>query len=406
MTFRPILAALALTLCPLALPAPAQDSPFTAAITVNNKAVTHYEIDQRALFLEVLRTPGDLRERAIEALVDDRLRLDAAERFGIEVSDEELAAGLAEFAARAQLDTDTFVAAIGQDGVAPETFREFVRTGIAWRKLVQRRFGPRITITDAEIDRALTLAQGGSGASVLLSEIVLPLPPQLAEENRQLIDDLARTLEGFEDFAAAARRYSVAPTAPNGGRLQWLPIANLPPQIVPILLTLRPGEITDPVPLPNAIAIFQMRDLREDAVARPRTLAVEYLSVLFPGGRGAGAEAATADLAGKLDSCDDFYGHAGDYPPGLVERVSLQAGDVPSDIALELAKLDPNEVSTALTRGENGEYLVFLMLCGRTTELPEGGRAEVREALFGQRLTSYADSFLESLRADAIILEK
>ena len=332
MTFRPILAALALTLCPLALPAPAQDSPFTAAITVNNKAVTHYEIDQRALFLEVLRTPGDLRERAIEALVDDRLRLDAAERFGIEVSDEELAAGLAEFAARAQLDTDTFVAAIGQDGVAPETFREFVRTGIAWRKLVQRRFGPRITMTDAETDRALTLAQGGSGASVLLSEILLPLP--------------------------------------------------------------------------NAIAIFQMRDLREDAVARPRTLAVEYLSVLFPGGRGAGAEAATADLAGKLDSCDDFYGHAGDYPPGLAERVSLQAGDVPSDIALELAKLDPNEVSTALTRGENGEYLVFLMLCGRTTELPEGGRAEVREALFGQRLTSYADSFLESLRADAIILEK
>jgi len=45
------------------------------------------------------------------------------------------------------------------------------------------------------------------------------------------------------------------------------------------------------------------------------------------------------------------------------------------------------------------------MLCGRTTELPEGGREEIRQALFTQRLESYASGYLEELRAGAIIRE-
>ena len=45
-------------------------------------------------------------------------------------------------------------------------------------------------------------------------------------------------------------------------------------------------------------------------------------------------------------------------------RGSLPPADIPQDIAIELSKLDPGEVSTALTRS-GGETLVFLMLCAR-----------------------------------------
>ncbi len=75
---------------------------------------------------------------------------------------------------------------------------------------------------------------------------------------------------------------------------------------------------------------------------------------------------------------------------------------MPTEVAFELAKLDEDEVSTDLTR-QNGEVLVMLMLCGRSTELPEGSRDDVRQSLFFQRLESYADGYLEELRADAII---
>jgi peptidyl-prolyl cis-trans isomerase SurA len=85
---------------------------------------------------------------------------------------------------------------------------------------------------------------------------------------------------------------------------------------------------------------------------------------------------------------------------------------VPSDIALELARLDNNEISTSLTR-QNGAFLTFLMLCGRTIIPPEPEeegaeidlRAQMRDRLFQQRISSYADSYLAELRADAIIEE-
>ena len=90
--------------------------------------------------------------------------------------------------------------------------------------------------------------------------------------------------------------------------------------------------------------------------------------------------------------------------PGGFEIVTLPAGDLPGDIALELLRLDANEISTNLTRAD-GTQLLFLMLCGRSTELPEGGRDEVRAALFQQRLESYAAGYMAELRADAIIEE-
>ena len=78
------------------------------------------------------------------------------------------------------------------------------------------------------------------------------------------------------------------------------------------------------------------------------------------------------------------------------------AGEIPADVRRELDRLDEGEISTALTRGNN---LLLLMLCGRTTDLPEGFREEMRQRLFNQRLESYANGYLEELRAEAIIRE-
>ena len=43
--------------------------------------------------------------------------------------------------------------------------------------------------------------------------------------------ELSDSLSGEGAFASAARSYSAAPTAGAGGRMDWLPLANLPPAI-------------------------------------------------------------------------------------------------------------------------------------------------------------------------------
>ncbi|RLJ41570.1 periplasmic chaperone for outer membrane proteins SurA [Litoreibacter meonggei] len=407
---------LAFTLTALALLAPAanaqQQGLFQTAITVNDLVITNYELQQRELLLTVLRAPGSPTTEARKGLIDDRLRLTATKSAGISPTEEQITEGMEEFAGRANLSAEEFIKAVGQAGVSAETFRDFVAAGLAWRELVQGRFGARSQVTEPEVDRAMALQGSAGGARVLLAEIVLPLTPQVAERNQALAQRLSETIKSESAFSAAARRYSASPTRGRGGRLEWLPLGNVPPQLRAAVLTLGPGEVSEPLSLGNAVGVFQLRGLEETEAASPETQALEYVTVLFPGGRTPETLAQAKSFEDRYDTCDDLYAPAKDLPSEYFERTVLPTAEVPGDISLELAKLDSNEVSTALTR-QNGQFLVYLMLCGRTLDIPldENGeevdlRARVREQLFNQRITSFADSYLEELRADAIIVEQ
>jgi len=386
--------------------ATAQNSPFAAAFTVNGRAVTYYEIDQRIKFMTLLRAPGNIEEDAVEALENERLQLDIADKLGVRVTEERLAEGMAEFAKRANLETDAFVKAIEQEGIARETFRDFVNAGLVWRIIVQGRFGPRAQVSEAEVDRAMSLLTAKGGARVLLSEILLPARnPEEQARAKELADELSKTIKSERAFAQAARSYSASASAGSGGKMPWVPLTNLPPALVPVLLTLAPGEVTDPIQIPNAVALFQMRALEELDTPAPDVVSLEYATLPVAPGRAGDSWAQATALLYEVDTCDDLYGMVKRHDMDGLERQVLPVADIPADIALELAKLDANEASTNLTR-EDRMATTIVMLCGRTTELAEGRRDEVRVSLINQRLSSYAENYLEDLRSDAIIIRK
>lgn len=380
------------------VPAVAQDGGlFAPRVLVNGRAITNWEVEQRVRFLQLLRAPGDLQEVALEGLIEDRLRLDAASIVGLRLSDEQVIAGMTEFAARANLDLEQFIAAITGDGVDQRTFRDFVEAGIVWREVVRGLFGPRAQISEAEIDRALALTRQAGAARVLLSEIILRADtPAFQEESQALAERLQQSIETPGAFAAAARRYSVSPSAGRGGRIDWLDLANLPPALASQVLALGPGEVSDPIPVTNAIALFQLRAIEENDVTEAETLAVEYARFYVPSGSVSEAEKVRA----RVDSCDDMYGVALKKPEEQLTFTSSTVGELDGDIALTLAKLDANE--TALFGQGIGFSVV--MLCGRTPELnADVDRGTVRQQLFNQRLNAYAEGYMAELRAEAII---
>ncbi len=392
--------ALAAGLSLTALPAGAQNL-FAPAITVNDEVITRYELEQRARFQAALRVPGDPLDTAREELINDRLKLQVLEQAGIELSDEDISAGMEEMAGRANLSLNEFLTALQQQGVAPQTLRDFTRVGLGWREYTRVRFLAQARPTQEEIDRAMGSAGTGS-VQVLLSEFIVPINDQNAAQVEELIEQVSR-LKGYDSFSAAAAQYSAAASRNEGGRLPWMPLTKLPPQLQEIALALKPGEISEPLPLQNAVALFQMRGVREVEGAAPRYTAIEYATYFVPGGRTPEGLAAAQKVVNSVDTCEDFYGLAQGQDPSVLDIQSLPPADIPRDIALELAKLDPTETSTALTRN-NGQTLMVLMLCGRTADLGEGANREtVANALVAQRMTSLTDSFLEQLRADARI---
>lgn len=377
---------------------------FAPAIKINEKVITQYELQQRARMLQLFRQPGDPTEAAREQLIEERLKLDAAQSEGLVVSEEEIATGMEEFAGRASMSTDQFLKALSGSGVSEQTYRDFIIAGVAWRNLVRAKFGPRVQVGDADVERALA-SNATSNVRVLISEIYLAAPPGREAQAEARAAEISK-ITSIAAFARAARRYSAAGTRNRGGKINWMPISQLPPAVRGQILGLAPGQVTQPLPIPGAIALFQLRGIEEGKATEPEYAAIEYAAYYIDGGRSDKAMATARRIRSKIDTCDDLYGIAKGQPDEVLDRGSKKPGEIPQDIAMELAKLDKHESSFNLTRA-NGQTLVFLMLCGRVPVLSEDiSRDNVALGIQNRRLESYAKGYLAQLRSEARIIEK
>ncbi|TKZ20817.1 peptidylprolyl isomerase [Shimia litoralis] len=383
-------------------------SAFSPAVTVNDRVVTHYEIEQRALLLSLMNTPGDKRKVAKEQLIEDRLKQEAAEIIGIMPSEEGIQAGLVEFSKRTNLKPEDLIKALEAEGVSEQTLRAFLIAELSWRGVIQSRFAGRVQISEAEIDRAIASNSGAGGINVLLSEIVIPVTPQTNDQVQSLALQISE-IRSQTEFEAAAVRYSQASTKDQGGKIDWISITKLPAPLRPMIMGLAQSEVTPPISLPNSVALFQMRGMQETGGSSPSYSAIDYAAYYLPGGRSAETLQLAKELRDRVDTCDDLYGEAYGQSKDVLDRQAVAPSKVPRDYALELAKLDENEISTSLTRptSAGGQALVVLMLCGRTAVTGEEvSREDVASALRSQRYESYSNGYLEQLRADALIYEK
>ena len=141
-------------------------SALEPVIRVNDGVITAFELDQRQRMLAAFRTPGDLTKQ-------QEMR-----RTGLQIKGESLDAAMVDFAGRANMSLDQFLDLLATNGVEKETLRDFVEIGITWRDFVRGRFNGRVTVSDADVDRAIRqTGAGGSEIEVLLNEIIIPAPP-------------------------------------------------------------------------------------------------------------------------------------------------------------------------------------------------------------------------------------
>ena len=74
-------------------PAGAQN-PFETVARVNDSVVTRFEVGQRERLMQVLRVPGTNADAALQALIDDRLKMEAARSAELIPTEDQVQSGL------------------------------------------------------------------------------------------------------------------------------------------------------------------------------------------------------------------------------------------------------------------------------------------------------------------------
>lgn len=278
-----------------------------------------------------------------------------------------------------------FLAVMAKAGVAPETFRDFVKAGLLWRNATRAQLAGRVEVSEAEVDRALGMgASAGEGRRVLLSELVIPT--DAARDVVALAGRVRLAVHTEKDFAMMARQFSKAATARNGGELGWLDEANLPPDVQGALSGLHEGEMTNVLPIAGGAALYFLRgEGATQGDANSGASVVDY--AVFAGG--------TSALAAQVSGCDGLYAPA--RRGGSLARATQPEASLPADLAPVIAGLDAGE-ARALPDGR------LVMVCSRIRASGDpAAREAVRTDILNRKVGLLAEAWAEELRFNAFI---
>ena len=372
------------------------DFLLTAKIQVNNSVITQFELDQRAKFLGVLKFADNHSELAQTQLIEERLKQSEAQKLNISASDVEIEDALTRFASRANLTVKEFNKELKRIEIYPDTFRSYVETEVIWQKLVNKKFGAQSSVSNLQLQRAKSISKFEDTIQVLLTEIIIPFSTDDRSEKENLAN-LLKQIRSKEEFSNAAHKHSKAPTATVGGRVKWQNFDRLPGIIKPLILGLSPGQVTEPIMLTKAIALFQLRDIREIKTDRTQLELLDFVKV-------------KSDLKYLLfvqdnfHNCSDLEAIIGDQTEVTLTRKKLLSDEIPNTLVPVLDNLDQNESKIIVEDGQSQ----LVIMCERNNQLNSTAQTleQDKNVLQSNRLKHLARSFLETLKDNARIVIK
>lgn len=117
---------------------------------VNGEAITSYELDQRTKLLKLTTRTGS-RSKALDELIEEKLKLGEAKRRGINPSPQEVDNAFATIAGRTKMSPSQLGQALSKSGVNPGALKSRLKAELAWGRLVRARFRSTVKVEDADV---------------------------------------------------------------------------------------------------------------------------------------------------------------------------------------------------------------------------------------------------------------
>jgi peptidyl-prolyl cis-trans isomerase SurA len=280
-------AVLALSLAAPALsqvqPPPARNGDYIVAV-VNQELVTAGEIDRRLEQVQAraaqrpdlkLPPPAELRQQALDALIEERVVISHAREIGTRIDDADLDRAVQSIAQQNQLSIDQLRDRLRTDGIDFGRFRSNLRDQLMVERVREREVYQRIRITDLEVDRLVDQqrAAAQADAELNIAQILVTVPEGATtaerEARRARAEQALARVRGGEAFADVARAVSEDGNRAKGGEIGLRPASRLPDLFVDTVRPLEVGQVAPTVVVSGAgFHVLKLVERREGAALR------------------------------------------------------------------------------------------------------------------------------------------
>jgi peptidyl-prolyl cis-trans isomerase SurA len=357
-----------------------------------------------------------LRSQVAKQLIDERLRLQEAQRRKIAVTDREIAEAITEIEQRNGMPAGRLSASLKGQGVALRTLIDQVRVQIGWSRVIKQELGAKTDISDTDIadqDRMFKAQIGKPEYRV--GEIFIPIDdPAKAGEAQKFSETVIGQLRAGAPFGVVAAQFSQSQTALRGGDVGWVTSNELDPAIASAVTQMPVGAISNPTRVPGGISIVTLRAKRD--IGRERSTVLNVRQVFYPFQGTVNPAAPTEQQKRALEQAQATARTAkscADMDEANVRAGAVRAAD-PGEVRLEgvgspglralLAGLPIGQASRAVVSPEGA---AVIMVCSREEKVASApSKEETTNRLVNERVELASRQLLRDLRRRAVIDER
>ena len=245
-------------------------------VVVNDDIITYGEFNSAlkgmrkklAAVDEPLPPENILKEKVLEQLVYEKLLQLHAVATGINITEDMLNIAMENLAKQNNLTVPQILDQLKREGLSEDQFRNDLKEQLLVQRVIDRDVKGSIAVLDSEVDGVLRNVSKAQPDRVYdISNIQLPLseeptPAQLEKGSQDANKLRQRIVSGEMSFEAAARSYSLAGNAEDGGALGWKSAEQLPALFADALNDMNEGDISQPLVSPGGIHILKLNKLK------------------------------------------------------------------------------------------------------------------------------------------------
>jgi peptidyl-prolyl cis-trans isomerase SurA len=385
---------------------------------VNDDVISFYDLVQRIQLVILTSSLNDspearlrLAPQVLRTMIDERLRLQEAERLNIKISSSLVDRQIQFLEERNKMPVGGLEQILNRAGIDHNSLRNKIRGEIAWRRIVRRRLMRQINISNDEIEDELQRLKSIQHLpQYQVSEIYLSVDSpdqeaQVAEVANRLIGQLGAGAK----FPLLAREFSQSASAAVGGDLGVVSKGQLDPEIEKAIDSLSPGELAGPIRTLSGFYILKLRNriipAQATATADKSAQISQVLLPLKPNAVPAEIQAqerVAQKIKAEIKSCKQLEatGRTLNAPQsGSLGEIKITT--LPASIWKAIETIPENQVTAPIRVAEG---LLLMMVCKWTTETPGlPAEKDIRERLGDQRLNLLMQRYMRDLRRTAFI---
>ncbi|MDO4162232.1 MAG: peptidylprolyl isomerase [Pseudomonadota bacterium] len=212
------------------------------------------------------QTKAMITGKVLQSAIDEKLKIQEAEKNKIKVSQKEINSALRQFEQSNNIPAGQLKKILADAKVSVKVWSTQIEADLAWRKLIAQKGFDEVSVSENDISKALTeIKNDQKKQKFMVSEIVIDKKD--AKDLQQLVENLRQDPR----FELYAMQFSQSPSAANGGRLGWVGLGKLPAVLENAMLKMKDGEVSNPIAYGKDFYILKMEKIFNPAVDRPET---------------------------------------------------------------------------------------------------------------------------------------